>query len=156
MDFPVSSRSTLPRSWSRRYENSVPGNWVEIAHQEDHVIVTRHRIPAQRPAEARQIVRTRLDGVAPEVVETVELLTSELVNNAILYGSGVAALVLELEDDHVRVEVHDTDPTLELAPIRHAPSSVRGRGLAIVDALATAWGVNPRPVGKSVWFELTI
>lgn len=113
-------------------------------------------IPAPPPAEAREIVRSRLEGVAPEVVETVELLTSELVNNAILHGSGVAALVLEVENDRVHVEVHDTDPTLQLAPLRHAPSSVRGRGLAIVDALATVWGVNPRPVGKSVWFELNV
>ena len=85
-------------------------------------------IPAPPPAEAREIVRSRLEGVAPEVVETVELLTSELVNNAILHGSGVAALVLEVENDRVHVEVHDTDPTLQLAPLRHAPSSVRGRG----------------------------
>jgi len=92
--------------------------------------------------------------MTPKVIGTVELLTSELVNNAIVHGSGVAALVLEVDHGCVHVEVHDTDPTVRLVPLPFEPFSVRGRGLAIVNALASSWGVDPRSDGKAVWFEL--
>jgi anti-sigma regulatory factor (Ser/Thr protein kinase) len=117
-------------------------------------VTTIHPIHTQRPADARRIVRSRLEGMTPKVIGTVELLTSELVNNAIVHGDGVAALVLEVNHGIVHVEVHDTNPTVRLDPLQFEPFSVRGRGLAIVNALASAWGVDPRSDGKAVWFEL--
>jgi len=52
------------------------------------------------------------------------------------------------------LEVHDAEPTLDIHPLRGEPSRTKGRRLAIVDALATKLGVEPRWDGKAVWFEL--
>jgi anti-sigma regulatory factor (Ser/Thr protein kinase) len=90
------------------------------------------------------------------IVEVAELLVSELVTNAIVHGSGDSTLLLDIRDDHVHVEVHDSDTTLDLEPLPIEPSRERGRGLAIVDALASSWGVQPRRDGKATWFDLDL
>jgi len=53
----------------------------------------------------------------------------------------------------VRVEVSDDDSRL---PVLAAPDpdALGGRGLAMVDLLASAWGVREEAVGKTVWIEL--
>ena len=108
------------------------------------------------PADARGGVRSTLAGVDPEVVEIAALLVSELVTNAIVHGSGEASLVVEVGDGHVHIEVADSEPTLDLRPLRVEPTSEHGRGLATVDALASSWGVEPRLAGKAVWFDITL
>ena len=93
-----------------------------------------------------------------EVVEVVELLISEVVTNAILHTSSPPELKIEVRPDCVRVEVRDTDPQLR-ARVRSTedPTATSGRGLAIVDRLATAWGIETKPgVSKVVWFEVAI
>jgi hypothetical protein len=54
----------------------------------------------------------------------------------------------------VRVEVTDPDDRL---PTMAAPNAddIGGRGLIIVNGLASAWGVAPTASGKTVWFELS-
>ena len=111
---------------------------------------------ASDPAYARQVVRSHLTGVASEVVENAQTIVSELVTNAIVHGSGEASLVIEVSDSCLHVEVLDADPQVEIEPLNVEPSSARGRGLAIVDALASCWGVERRAVGKSVWFDLDL
>jgi hypothetical protein len=111
-------------------------------------------IPTADPAAARRLVRDALAGSSSDVIDTAELLTSEIVNNAIVHGHGSAALVLEVGMGRVRVAVYDPDPNSTVTLLNVAPSAVHGRGLAIVDALATWWGVEPRDNGKLVWFEL--
>ncbi|MEV8055134.1 ATP-binding protein [Streptomyces antimycoticus] len=85
-------------------------------------------------------------------LDDVLLVASELVTNSIRYGSEPGdslCVALAHGPDNVTIEVHDTRrrrPHLK-------PESVernRGRGLFIVDALAT-WGVRDRPFGKIVW-----
>lgn len=115
-------------------------------------MMNRYAVLAGHPADARRIVRTALTDAPSEVVETVELLTSELVTNAIVHGSSEPTLVVEVGDDRIRVEVHDSHPRMNLEPLTVDSSSDHGRGLAIVDALSTAWGVEPRSSGKAVWF----
>lgn len=92
--------------------------------------------------------------MAPDVIETAELLTSELVTNAMVHGSGEATVAVEVDEGLVRVEVFDRDASLDLSPLDVDPSSVHGRGLAIVNALASTWGIEPRHDGKVVWFAL--
>ena len=92
--------------------------------------------------------------VAQPVVDTVELLTSEVVTNAILHAASAPELVVRLADARVRVEVHDASPAV---PVLHEPDpyDASGRGMTIVDRLARAWGVEHVPEGKRVWFEVT-
>jgi len=105
---------------------------------------------------ARRFVRDVLMSrhVPESTVDIVELLTSELVTNAILHGRIGPKLVVELDEGVVRVGVDDMSPEV---PVRRVTRSddVSGRGVMIVEELATAWGVEPvRGGGKRVWFEV--
>jgi len=109
------------------------------------------------PAAARRFVRTALESVDadPVVVETAELLTDELVTNAIVHAHSKSYLFVRAVKDVVRVEVTDPDDRL---PSMADPDSdaLGGRGLVIVNGLASAWGVERAgDGGKTVWFELS-
>jgi anti-sigma regulatory factor (Ser/Thr protein kinase) len=105
---------------------------------------------------ARQLARERLRVVcSPEALETVALLVTELVTNAILHAGTALQLVIEIRTHHIRVCVEDSSPR---APeVRHYDTdAVTGRGLALVEQLATSWGVDNTPTGKAVWCEIAI
>jgi anti-sigma regulatory factor (Ser/Thr protein kinase) len=87
------------------------------------------------------------------LVESAELLISELVVNAVLHADSAVTLRLALRPGALRVEIGDSsqEPP-RLRPVD--PSAVTGRGLLIVDAVASDWGVDPTADGKVVWFEL--
>lgn len=116
-----------------------------------------------RIAEVRAELRDALRrwGVA-ELVDTAELLASELVTNAIRHTDRdamfTARLYRESDGDggraRLRVEVEDES---DLWPTRRTPGeqASSGRGLMLVEALADGWGVEPRGSGKRLWFELT-
>ncbi|MEV7421646.1 MULTISPECIES: ATP-binding protein [unclassified Streptomyces] len=106
---------------------------------------------------AREFIGSRLPTASGERAADIELVVSELVTNAIRYGSepGDSVLaVLAVLPALVRVEVHD--PVRRRPRFRAATSGqcVRGRGLFIVAALAERWGVEDRPFGKRIWAEL--
>lgn len=116
-----------------------------------------HRIdPAPRAASlARRFVRQTLTGakLAPEVIETVELLTSELVTNIILHAGVPGELTVRMLPTAVRVQVRDQEAALPRLRVAKEMSE-SGRGLVLVDAMADAWGVEPDRNGKTVWFEV--
>jgi two-component sensor histidine kinase len=93
--------------------------------------------------------------VPADVAHTAELLVSELVTNAITHGTGSVRLSIDCTDNHLSVSVSDDEPGApEVQP--EELLSVGGRGLRMIEALASAWGVTPhddRP-GKDVWFRL--
>ena len=86
-------------------------------------------------------------------LDDAELLTSELVANAVLHARTAFRVSVDLDGDRLRVEVHDASDD---APVRRdpGPRATGGRGVLIVDALADRWGVEPDGDGKAVWFEL--
>ena len=88
-------------------------------------------------------------------IEDAILLVSELVTNALMYGTGSIALACAIDGDIARIEVSDGDPTPPRAPTT-APDADEGtgRGLLIVDRVAARWGVDVGERGKTVWFEL--
>lgn len=106
-------------------------------------------------AAARRYVREVLysERVNEKVTGVVELLTSEVVTNAVLHAHGAGELALTVTEDTIRVEVDDPSGLL---PVRQCAGgeALGGRGLAIVAALARAWGVEPKRHGKRVWFEV--
>ncbi|GAA2243069.1 hypothetical protein GCM10010430_25890 [Kitasatospora cystarginea] len=93
----------------------------------------------------------------PELADTAELLTSELVTNALVHtGRGAvfdAVLTSETSERRLRIEVQDGTARL---PGRRTPAefATSGRGLLLVEALADDWGVQLRGDGKVTWFEL--
>jgi anti-sigma regulatory factor (Ser/Thr protein kinase) len=105
---------------------------------------------------ARRFVRDVLMSrqVADRVVNTVELLTSEVVTNAIIHGHSGPQLIVVVDENVVRVSVRDLSPD---PPVRRLGrvDDISGRGVIIVEQLATAWGVErERGGGKQVWFEV--
>ncbi len=89
-----------------------------------------------------------------DVEGTVVLLANELVTNAILHARGDILLAVELAPGKVRIQVTDQSSQL---PVHRGgvEEATSGRGLELVDALATAWGVEPMSDdGKQVWCEV--
>lgn len=90
----------------------------------------------------------------PDVVEDAQLVVTELVTNALVHAGSTCELSARLGDSVLRLEVIDTGhgvPDPQLA----GPMSERGRGLLLVSALSTAWGMEGSPDGrKMVWAEL--
>ena len=87
---------------------------------------------------------------------TAMLLASELVTNALEHGSGTISVLVTLSPDQVRVDVADSSPVQPTARTA-SPDDEDGRGLLIVEHLASSWGAAPLPDGgKSVWFTLDV
>ncbi|GAA5007209.1 ATP-binding protein [Streptomyces siamensis] len=116
------------------------------------------------PAEvgrARRWARSRLAGSGigadEPLAETLILLVSELVTNAVVHTGCPAVLRLSLpggcEAATVRLEVADTSARPPIP--RHAEGDeTNGRGLELVDGLADRWGWNPEGAGKRIWCEV--
>jgi anti-sigma regulatory factor (Ser/Thr protein kinase) len=103
---------------------------------------------------ARHIVRSHLARSCPDdIVETVALLVTELVTNALLHAGTQLHLAVDVGPDQVEVRVSDGCP---ISPtLRHyGVGDATGRGLRMVSLLATAWGVDTHADGKTVWCEL--
>lgn len=88
-----------------------------------------------------------------EQLDVVTLLVSEVVTNAIVHAGTEVEVSVELKEESVRIEVTDKEAGLP-KPRDAAEEDTSGRGLALVDAMASAWGVESRPGGKVVWFEV--
>lgn len=113
------------------------------------------------PAAARLYVRDvlqywQLALSGPDVIDQAELLADELVTNAVLHARTALRLRLELRGDLLHIAVHDASPRL-LRLVPADPDAESGRGLRLVEQLATAWGVHPgRDTGKVVWCTLRL
>jgi anti-sigma regulatory factor (Ser/Thr protein kinase) len=97
------------------------------------------------------------DGSGAGLADQGQLVLTELVTNALRHVGG--RLRVQIEAHHDRLTLSVTDPAQydgPLTPRRVEPSSQNGRGLTIVDSLASAWGVREEPDGKTVWAELPV
>ena len=111
-------------------------------------------VELQSTTAARHFVTGVLDGAgASSRRDDAELLTSELVANAVLHARTAFRVAVDVDDRRLRVEVHDASSG---TPVRRRPDAraTGGRGVLIVDAVADRWGVDPDVDGKVVWFEL--
>ncbi|PWI20408.1 hypothetical protein DI272_10725 [Streptomyces sp. Act143] len=86
--------------------------------------------------------------------EIAELLTSELVTNALVHTDHDAVLTATVGPRGLRVEVRDFVARRPRLRVPNADDGTHGRGLFLVQSLADAWGVRAHGVGKAVWFEL--
>jgi serine/threonine-protein kinase RsbW len=117
-------------------------------------MTARRTFPCRRDAvtAARHFVRETMAGQSSETIDAAELMTSELASNCVRHAQTEFELVVRTGRE-IRVELHDDG---EGAPMVLAPTprQVTGRGLLIVDAMSSDWGVAPTPTGKQVWFTL--
>ncbi|GAB1512648.1 SpoIIE family protein phosphatase [Actinophytocola sp. KF-1] len=122
----------------------------------------RARFPGEAgaPSAARRFVRAAVaDAGLDELASDAVLLTSELCENAVLHaGTG---FTIDVSADGVELTVAVTDQGSTPMELRRtvppAPGSRRashGRGLVLIDALATAWGSRHDRGGHRVWFTL--
>src|SRR5437868_741961 len=130
-------------------------------------VVRRVRLPADHssPGLARAAVRSAVtEAGLTEVLDEALLLTTELTTNAVLHARTDMDIEIAADGDCVTVTVmdfHHGPITHHHWPSRRAvtPRPVdqldeRGRGLLLVDQLATYWGTLHHPDGKGVWFRL--
>jgi anti-sigma regulatory factor (Ser/Thr protein kinase) len=108
-----------------------------------------------RAAVSELSERLRLSG---STLQTLVLLVSEVVSNAVLHSSGPQAapitLTASVSDSAVRIDV--TDAGGGFTPRQRDPASINdGYGLYLVDKAASRWGVESSGP-TSVWFELPL
>jgi serine/threonine-protein kinase RsbW len=103
---------------------------------------------------ARQFARDAVQGVPPEVLETVALLVSEVATNCIRHTNGPFDLSVTQGTGEIRIEATDRgggEPRMR-SP---GPTDPTGRGLQIVDMLSTDWGYERTvEAGTTVWFTV--
>ncbi|MFE5125161.1 SpoIIE family protein phosphatase [Streptomyces sp. NPDC056669] len=139
-----------------RYEGAQPESRPQVA----RTSIPRHDL--QGVARIRRFIA----GLFAEwrllyLRDDVELMTCEVVTNALIHAHSEVDLRLRQYPDRVRVEVRDSDPyppvpTAVLSLDQANQEAESGRGLLIVDALATAWGSSPSGRGKTTWFEIRV
>ena len=119
-------------------------------------VETQFPATADAPQSARAFLRAalqtwQLDGFG----QVTELLTDELVANVVRHVGSPLTLRASTEGATLRIEVDD--PSTEPPVLRHPDvHEDRGRGILLVDALATQWGSEIHSDGKTVWFEIDV
>ncbi len=109
--------------------------------------------------EARRFVSSKLQGwgVDEDCIDTAELCVSELVTNAVIHSGTTSTVTVQADPEYLLVLVQDRGGR---GAVRRAeeldPESVSGRGLSLVDALASAWSAEHSTDGTTVWFELAL
>jgi anti-sigma regulatory factor (Ser/Thr protein kinase) len=102
---------------------------------------------------ARRAVEAELAGrLTRERLLDVDLLVTELVNNALIHGTGAIRLRLQFDGSTVRGEVIDDGGGFERRVRQRGVDDVGGRGLNIVEGLASEWGIHEGTT--HVWFEM--
>jgi anti-sigma regulatory factor (Ser/Thr protein kinase) len=102
---------------------------------------------------ARELLTAHLAAELDQAeLDTAKLLVTELVNNAVLHGRGMIALRVHVDADRLRIDVIDGGSGLEREGRDNKSEDFGGRGLHIVDAAASRWGVHEGTT--HVWFEL--
>ena len=126
-------------------------------------ILTVRHTPASAGEVRRKLGADLADaGLSPTVIGDATLVVSELVGNSIRYATPLPGGVLEVSwsVDRGCVRLQVSDGGGRSVPARHdaGPEDVRGRGLAIVAALARDWGVEIGQNGSgpmsTVWVDL--
>jgi len=121
---------------------------LTVRHEAASAAVVRHRI-------ADDLVG---NGVARDSIDDVVLVASELVGNAVVHTAArreQLAVSWEVEPVTVVVRVTDSSPTLP-RPSAVDANQPGGRGLAIVAAIASDWGVQCSRQGKQVWARVAV
>jgi anti-sigma regulatory factor (Ser/Thr protein kinase) len=106
--------------------------------------------------EARRFVGDRVAALGLDRLRRdAELLTSELVTNAIVHAGTAVTVEVSGEGGRIRVAVSDGRPPPVHRSAFHDPEAPDGRGLLLLEIVADSWGVDSAEQGKTVWFDLS-
>jgi len=121
--------------------------------------MTSHGLPDVSPplVQIRRWLRAKLVSFPDDLLGDILLVCTELVSNAYDHARGPRDVRVELEAGGrvVRVEVDDGSPQALPAPGRSSAGPFRGRGLTLVERIASRWGVLNRGDHKTVWAEFS-
>jgi anti-sigma regulatory factor (Ser/Thr protein kinase) len=84
-------------------------------------------------------------------LDDAAVIVSELVTNAVCHGAGCVSFSVQSHEERVVLCVADGS---SVVPRRREPDGTGGRGLVMIEALSTGWGVRDHQGGKQVWVEL--
>jgi GAF domain-containing protein/anti-sigma regulatory factor (Ser/Thr protein kinase) len=114
------------------------------------------RVP-EAVRHARRFTRRTMRswGVAEEA-DTVLLVVSELVTNALVHTDGQVRLDLTLSNHRLRVAVTDSSPRTPVKPTSIGWEATGGRGILLVEAMSAEWGTLPVSGGKQVWADVVL
>lgn len=114
-------------------------------------------LPAQLTSgwQARLFLADRLrEWHLEPVLDDALLLTTELVTNAVIHARSAVSVTVRRGVERLRIEVADTGPgALRFRGARDDAQT--GRGLQLLEAIASSWGTSAFEAGKLVWFELS-
>jgi anti-sigma regulatory factor (Ser/Thr protein kinase) len=156
---------------------SLPTSWTATASPGEHFpglsaaprrsaharpIVQAHRellLPPDptAPGAARAFLRCAAEewGVDDDLAQDAAMVITELVANAVDHARSESTLALHVTREGLCVSVRDGRPGPVPRPAPIDPTAARGRGLQMVDALTSAWGVTLHAEGKTVWAVLS-
>jgi anti-sigma regulatory factor (Ser/Thr protein kinase) len=103
---------------------------------------------------ARAALRERFAALPRATLANLELVVSELVTNAVEHGHGPVQLEVEAGEREIEGSVSDHGSGFAYQPREFNGTDDHGRGLGIVNALVTRWGV--RRGSTHVWFEISV
>jgi anti-sigma regulatory factor (Ser/Thr protein kinase) len=104
---------------------------------------------------ARRAAQQRFrDALSPERLAELALVVSELVTNAVVHGRGEIVFNLQHDGEVLRGEVIDQGGGFEREMRERGPDEIGGRGLLVVEAIASSWGIHEGTT--HVWFELPV
>ena len=125
------------------------------------LLVLPHDLASATVARRHVTAMLHRQGISPDRCDDAALIVSELVGNALRHGrprpDGTLRVRWSLDGHRLRVEVTDGGGSSrpELRPAAQLRMAVSGRGLAIIDALAEAWGSHRDDDGTTtVWVML--
>lgn len=112
----------------------------------------------EAPLLAREAIDSLLERFdKPRFAFYLRLVASELVKNAVLYGSAREPIQMEMTlfEDSAELRVQNGGGKLSMKNLRTRRSQ-GGRGLEIVDALADAWSIDTGPLGTRIIVRLAV
>jgi anti-sigma regulatory factor (Ser/Thr protein kinase) len=110
------------------------------------------RDPSAPGRARRALVEMLAEKLSRDQLDTVKLLATELVTNAVLHGHGAIVLQAQVTETLVRVDVIDEGSGFARGPAQRTFDAFGGWGLALVESEASGWGILDG--ATHVWFEL--
>jgi anti-sigma regulatory factor (Ser/Thr protein kinase) len=106
--------------------------------------------------EARHFVESALSAWAPsDLTWEAAVCVTELAGNCALHAKTDFTIRLEMSDTALRIEVSDGSRRRPMMR-DHGSSATTGRGLRLLQTIASRWGVDINPAGKTVWLTLDV